>query len=324
MYGFHGGGYAAGSSIEQVAYDGYQMCMQGDTVVVSVNHRLNILGYLDLSPFGKKYWNSGNAGNADLVAALKWVHENIVAFGGDPENVTIFGQSGGGMKVADLMQIPDADGLFQKALIMSGVGSKSLLKNCTGDGREVVTAMLHELGIKEEDVEKLETVPYYDLVRAYEKVSPAIAAKGGYIGGSPMVNEYYKGNPLEYGLRDRARKIPLMIGSVFRRVFLFVPSQYDKYSLSEDAAHELLEKVYGEHTDDIIRVFRSTYPGKAVTDVLQLDRVMRQPTKEFAAMHAEDGNGHTFLYNFILEFPFQYQKSAWHCSDIPFFLLQYR
>lgn len=314
----HGGGYSSGSSIEQVAYDGFNMCMQGDAVVVSVNHRLNILGYLDLSPFGEKYRNSGNAGNADLVAALQWIQENIAVFGGDPENVMIFGQSGGGMKVADLMQIPDADGLFHKALIMSGVGSKSLMPNCTGDGREIVTAMLQELGLKVKEVEKLETVSYYELVKAYEKVRPAIAAKGGYVGGNPLVNDYYKGSPLEYGLRDRARSIPLMIGSVFGE-FSFVPARFDKNSLSAEETHEILEKVYGEHTDEIIRAFNAAYPGKAVTDVLSVDRVMRQPTKTLAAMHAENGDGQTFLYNFILEFPFQYQKAAWHCSDIPFF-----
>ena len=118
---FHGGGYAAGSSIEQVAYDGVSIAKKGDSILVSVNHRLNILGYLDLSPFGEKYKNSANAGHADMVAALQWVHDNIALFGGDPENVTIFGQSGGGMKVIDLMQIPSADGLFQKGLVMSGV-----------------------------------------------------------------------------------------------------------------------------------------------------------------------------------------------------------
>ena len=128
----HGGGYFAGSSIEQAAYDGYNMCMEGDVVAVSVNHRLNILGYLDLSPFGEKYKNSGNAGHADLVAALQWIHDNIELFGGDPDNVTIFGQSGGGMKVADLMQIEAADGLFHKALIMSGVSNASLMPSCTG------------------------------------------------------------------------------------------------------------------------------------------------------------------------------------------------
>lgn len=165
----HGGGYFAGSSIEQVAYDGHNMCMEGDVVVVSINHRLNILGYLDLSPFGEKYYNSGNAGHADMVAALQWVHDNIAVFGGDPDNVTIFGQSGGGMKVADLMQIPAADGLFHKSLIMSGVADENLLPSSRGNGEAIVTAMLNELGWTKEEVEKLETIPYAQLVQVYTK-----------------------------------------------------------------------------------------------------------------------------------------------------------
>ena len=117
----HGGGFAAGSSIEHIAYEGENMSKYGDVVVISLNHRLNILGYLDLSPFGEEYKNSGNAGNADMVAALQWIHENIANFGGDPENVTLFGQSGGGAKVTTLLQTPAADGLFHKGIVMSGV-----------------------------------------------------------------------------------------------------------------------------------------------------------------------------------------------------------
>lgn len=94
----HGGGYFAGSSIEQIAYEGENMARLGDCVVVSINHRLNILGYLDLSDFGAEYANSGNAGGDDIIAALRWVRDNIAAFGGDPGNVTMFGQSGGGAK----------------------------------------------------------------------------------------------------------------------------------------------------------------------------------------------------------------------------------
>ena len=99
-----------GSSIEQKAYNGENMSKYGDVVVVTVNHRLNILGYFDMSPYGEKYAGSANAGQADLVAALLWVRDNIEAFGGDPGNVTIFGQSGGGMKVSGLMQTPGPTG----------------------------------------------------------------------------------------------------------------------------------------------------------------------------------------------------------------------
>lgn len=314
----HGGGYFAGSSIEQEAYDGSNMCKQGGVVVVSVNHRLNILGYLDLSPFGEKYRNSGNAGHADMVAALKWVHENISLFGGNPDNVTVFGQSGGGMKVADLMQIAEADGLFHKGLIMSGVGNATMLPSCTGDGRELVSALLKELGLAENEVEKLETIPYPELVRAYTKVSPAIAAKGGYIGGAPLVNDYYKGSPLEYGLRDEARDIPVMIGSVFGE-FSFAPAAFNKKELTGEAASDVIRKVYGEHTEEMIQAFAKAYPGKYPTDLLFVDRAMRQPSKQLAALHAGKGNAGTYLYDFTLEFPFMHDKIAWHCSDIPFF-----
>ncbi|MBQ1376339.1 MAG: carboxylesterase/lipase family protein, partial [Lachnospiraceae bacterium] len=91
MVWIHGGAYMAGSSIEMVAYDGVNMSVHGDCVVVSMNHRLNCIGYFDVSAFGEKYWNSGNVGNADLVVCLRWIRENIARFGGDPENITIFG-----------------------------------------------------------------------------------------------------------------------------------------------------------------------------------------------------------------------------------------
>lgn len=318
MVWLHGGGYFAGSSIEQVAYDGFNMCMNGDVVVVSVNHRLNVLGYLDLSPFGEKYKNSGNAGHADLVAALKWIHDNIELFGGDPYNVTIFGQSGGGMKVADLMQIADADGLFHRGLIMSGVGDASLMPSCTGDGRAVVTAMLHELGMSEDDAEKLETVPYYELAAAYGKVSPQIAMQGGYVGGAPLVNDYFKGSPLEYDFREHAYEIPLMVGSVFGE-FAFMPAEYDKYELTDEQIKEIVSAVYGKHTEEMIGVFKQAYPDKNAADLLSVDRVMRQPSKRLAKLHAEGKKAGTYLYDFTLEFPIHHHKIAWHCSDIPFF-----
>ena len=91
----HGGGFESGSAIEHIAYEGENMCRIGQVVVVSINHRLNILGYCDLSAYGEEYANSGNAGTDDIIAALRWIQENIAEFGGDPDNVTLFGQSGG-------------------------------------------------------------------------------------------------------------------------------------------------------------------------------------------------------------------------------------
>ena len=213
MVWLHGGGFSAGSSIEQMAYDGENLSKFGDVVVVTLNHRLNILGYLDLSPYGEKYKNSGNAGNADLVAALQWVHDNIAAFGGDPENVTIFGQSGGGGKVSSLMQTPAADGLFHKGIIMSGVADGIMFCDST-DSRPLVDGMLKELGLTADEIEKLETLPYEALAEAYKKVSPAIKAAGGYVGCAPTPNDFYLGEPRSVGFTDHAKTIPVIVGTV--------------------------------------------------------------------------------------------------------------
>ena len=189
MVWFHGGGFSAGSSIEQVSYDGENLSKFGNVVVVTVNHRLNILGYLDLSPYGvEKYWNSGNVGNADLVASLQWIHDNIAQFGGDPENVTIFGQSGGGAKVTSLMNTPAADGLFQKGIVMSGIADGIMCFDDT-DSRPLVDALLKELGIDAAHIEQLETIPFETLAEAYKKVASAIQEAGGYTGCAPVPNQ---------------------------------------------------------------------------------------------------------------------------------------
>lgn len=314
----HGGGYSAGSAIEQTAYDGHAMCTNGDVVVVTVNHRLNILGYLDLSPFGEKYKNSANAGHADLVAALKWIQKNIEAFGGDSANVTIFGQSGGGMKVTGLMQIPEADGLFHRGIVMSGVDDGKLLPSMPGDGTEIVNALLQELGLSENQVEELETVDYHDLAKAYGKVSMPLAQKGCYIGNAPMPGDYYKGEPLVNGFTQHALEIPLMVGSVFGE-FNFMPAQYHKYSMEQKEKDLLLQKAFGERWHEMVLLFREAYPDKDELDMLELDRVFRPASKELAGLHAKGGKAPAFLYNFALEFPIWNGKPAWHCSDIPFF-----
>ena len=140
MFWIHGGGFTAGSSIELPSYDGENLAKKGDVVVVSINHRLNILGYLDLSAYGDKYKQSANLSVLDMKAALEWVKTNISNFGGDPNNVTIFGQSGGGAKVNTLMAMPSAKGLFHKAINQSGAFRSAMLDKVTTQaiGAEVV------------------------------------------------------------------------------------------------------------------------------------------------------------------------------------------
>src|SRR5690554_6255236 len=160
MFWLHGGGFAVGASDDPIT-DGHQLAKNEDVVLVSINHRLNILGFLDLSDFGEKYAHSGNVGMLDVVAGLNWVKENIAAFGGDPDNVTIFGESGGGGKVATLMCMPPAQGLFHKAIIQSG----TLLNVNTKDkSTEIGRAVLDVLGLSADQVHLLDTVPYKKLV----------------------------------------------------------------------------------------------------------------------------------------------------------------
>jgi para-nitrobenzyl esterase len=287
------------------------MSKYGDVVVVTLNHRLNILGYMDLSSFGEKYANSANAGSVDMVAALRWVHDNVANFGGDPENVTLFGQSGGGMKVWSLMQTPSAEGLFHKGIIQSGL-IDGFLNSPETDGTHIVNPMLKELGFAEGEVEKLETVPYDLMASAYNKVWPDIARKGHYIGGNPVPNEFYVGDPRVVGFTEYAKTIPVLIGSVFGE-FAFGAGVPYKYDLFEDDIKPMLVKKYGEASEELINLFKEAYPNKNLTDLLELDSMFRSPTKDFIEKKAVHEEAPIYSFMFAFEFPFDDGKPAWHC-----------
>lgn len=315
----HGGGYFAGSSIEHDAYDGENLSRLGDSVVVSINHRLNVLGYLDLSDYHEKYEDSGNAGGNDIIASLQWVHDNIASFGGDPENVTVFGQSGGGGKVTTLLQSPPADGLYHKGVIMSGVLSGVLTQNENGDARPIVQALLEELGLTEEQIEELETIPYQTLAKAYEKVSPALSAKGFYVGNTPRVSASYVGDPLRVGFRKESSHIPLMVGNVFGE-FAFAKQQYDKRTMSFADGEALVTKRLGEALAvPFLKLFEEVYPERNPVDVLCVDALFRKPAIAYAMKRCEMNAADVYAYLFDVDFPIESGKPAWHCSDIPYF-----
>ena len=162
MVWLHGGGYAMGASSELPFYDGTNLAKK-DVVLVSINHRLNMLGYMDLSEFGEKYKYSGVAGVMDMVKALEWVKKNIAGFGGDPDNVTIFGQSGGGGKVNILLGTPSAKGLFHRGIIESG-SMTSLMAPQTS--RDMARAIVGKLGLDEKTIDKIQSIPYSELLAA--------------------------------------------------------------------------------------------------------------------------------------------------------------
>src|SRR6476646_10557737 len=169
MVWMHGGGFTNGSSMESYAYDGRSLSEFGDVVVVSVNHRLNILGTLDLSAYGPQYASSRQTGMADLVAALQWVQDNISSFGGDPGNVMIFGQSGGGGKVVRLMHMPEAKGLFHRVSAQSGGNNNYRVSDVAASIKAQQTIAAHvlkQLNLTSSDLDKLKTIPYYTLITA--------------------------------------------------------------------------------------------------------------------------------------------------------------
>jgi len=304
MFWIHGGGYAAGSAIEHTYYLGENLSADGDVVVVTVNHRLNIFGYLDLSPFGAEYEGSADAGNADLVAALQWVHDNIAQFGGDPENVTIFGQSGGGAKIQNIMQMPSADGLYHRAVIQSGVIRGLGDNKVSADGRQIVEAMLADLSLS--SAKELENIPAALLIASYNKVSPQVAAEGGYIGGSPMAAEF-----TEY-----SKTVPTMVGTTFAE-FTYTAARSDKYELDEAAKREVLAARFGEKTDEVIDLFRRTYPDKDICDAIIADTMCRSAAIDFVREKAASSTAPVYMYLYTYECVTDH-TTAWHCGEIPF------
>ena len=310
----HGGGFVAGSAIEHIAYDGHNMAALGDAVVVTINHRLNVLGYFDLSDFGGEYENSGNAGGDDIIAALRWIHDNIAGFGGDPENVTVFGQSGGGGKVTTLLQSPEADGLYAKGINMSGV--LGMLADAEGSGRELAEAMMGEIGV--DSVKRLEDVPYAALADAYNRFAPEFRKAGKYVGGSPRPNRHYAGNPVVKGFRPETKNIPLLIGTVFGEFTSFGPAPFDKHSMTDAEQRAVLGRYLRDaEARKLEALFRASYPERRIVDLLRLDTMFRQPTIEYVRTRAAL-NDCTYSYLFNMDQPIFGGLTPWHCSDIPY------
>lgn len=316
MVWFHGGGFTDGSSIEQIAYEGGNMCKLGQVVVVSVNHRLNVLGYCDLSPFGEEYANSGNAGTDDLIAALKWVHDNIEGFGGDPENVVIFGQSGGGAKVTTLLQTPAADGLYAKGINMSGVISAPDIMDGRGSGERLGHALMEELKI--DDVKNLETVPYEALAAAYKKIKPILEKEGEYVGCAPYVNAFYKGEPVRNGFRKETEHVPLMVGSVFGEFGSFVPTPYNRSRLTKEEGVRIVEQEIGEEAKELVGLFHKAYPERNPVDIMTMDFLFRLPEIDYIKARSRC-SGKVWSYLFNLDMNLDGGRTPWHCADIPYF-----
>ena len=217
MVWLHGGGFATGSGAWPI-YDGANLAAQ-DVVVVTLNHRLNVFGYADLPEVA----GSGNAGMLDIVAALEWVRDSIYLFGGDPRNVTIFGESGGGAKVSYLLAMPRATGLFHRAIIQSGPGVKAVPSNRAA---ALTTDLYAELGIAPGDIQALRAVPAERLVAAAAAAEARQPGAGfDRSGFAPVVDGgILPAQPWDPEAPSTAKNIPVMIGINRDEMTLFMAS----------------------------------------------------------------------------------------------------
>ena len=273
MVWLHGGGFDSGTS----AWNPGMCLAQKDVVVVSVNHRLNILGFLDLSAVSEKYKYSGNVGMLDVVQALQWVQKNIRQFGGDPSNVTIFGESGGGGKVGTLLCMPQAKGLFHKAIIMSGTILNVNTKQMT---EELGQAVLKELNIDAKHIDDINRVPYDTLYAAGQR---AMAASiGTRKPGTPMMwgfgptpdGETLLQQPFQPGFASISDDIPILIGTTFNELQRL---RYDQPMTQDEARRELF-RTFGFDANSYLSAFAEAWPNYTPQDLLSIDWLFRPKT----------------------------------------------
>jgi para-nitrobenzyl esterase len=327
MVWLHGGGYSAGSSQELPSYDGENISKKGDVVLVSVNHRLNVLGFLDLSKFGDKYKNSGNVGMMDIVSALEFVKNNISAFGGDPNNVTIFGQSGGGGKVTTLMNAPSAKGLFHKAIVQSGATARFQEPEIT---TRVGVAVVQALGLTNANVDSIQKVPYAQLAaaskKALQKVREQLTAEGKTISGfgfgwSPVRDGVFLPyQPTEPAALALSATVPLMIGSTKNE---FITSLWGNPQLKNGTVDDMkafLQKRFGDKTEAYIAAVKKAYPNDTKpTDLVDVDDRFRAGTVNQANLKSSTKTAPVYMYLFSWQSPvMDGDMKALHCMELPF------
>ncbi|TYB11441.1 carboxylesterase/lipase family protein [Aggregatibacter actinomycetemcomitans] len=337
MVWIHGGGFQSGASNDLDSYDGENLARKGDVVVVSVNHRLNAMGYLDLSAYGKQYKNSANAGIQDLVAALEWVKANAEQFGGDPNNVTIFGESGGGAKVLTLMGTPAAKGLFHKAVVESGAVEKmGMTLTSPKTGQCVAELTLANLGVKPTALNRLNSFTPDQINAAAnkalkqtaeeQKITPLRGTGYGLAWAPTMDGDYIPQEPVGKKYPEIAKDIPLLIGSnlteweSFGAQLDLVNTQKDnRFIWTEAQVQEKLKAKYGEKTDEIVAAFREAYPDRMLADALYVDSFLRAPALKTASLKSDQKGAPVYNYLFTWDTPvFNGTPMSYHTAEIAF------
>lgn len=313
MLWLHGGGYTSGSG-GWILYNGAPLARSEDVVVVTINHRLNIFGHLQLAELaGEAFADSGNAGMLDIVAALEWVRDNIEGFGGDPDNVTIFGQSGGAGKVSTLLAMPAAQGLFHRAIAMSG----SNLNGISPDAAVQTTERyLAALGLDASQAGQLQSLPMQQLLDAY------IRTPGLNLGPVVDGNHLPRG-PFEGSAPSQSADVPLLLGITEHEVNFLPPTPLEP--IGETELYQRLWALLSGDERNIPRLVDSYRYGRPEASEVELyqiiasDHTFRRGVQTQAELKSRQAAAPVYQYYFRWQSPVRDGKlRAYHCLDIPF------
>ena len=326
MVWLHGGGQRTGSG-NSLFYDGTELARKHDVVVVTLTHRLNALGYLWLAGLpgvSERFARTANLPLADLVLALEWVRDNIAQFGGNPGNVTIFGQSGGGGKVAMLTAFPSAKGLFHRAIMMSTLADTAVTGLAPARAVEAAELLLTRLGVKGSDAERLLTMPA-------EQIVTALSAGGDIsLRFVPVVDgRTLPAHPFEPAASGLSATIPMMIGSNECEGIPYANPE-DPYWTREPATVsdlraevKRLTRVNDMDADRLIDLYRSHRPSESFGDIAAViagdASQLRHAAHLIAQRKHAQGNAPVFLYEFTWRSPVRQGKlRSMHCMELPF------
>ena len=304
MMWIHGGGYTYGSG-GSLGYDGANLSRTGDVVVVCINHRLAINGHLYLGGAGADFADSGNVGMLDIVASLQWVRDNIAQFGGDPGNVTIFGQSGGGGKVSTLLAMPSAKGLFHKAIVESG----STLKQMTRDDAQKTTDQVaSRLGLKPTQVAELQQVPLAKLLAAMGTGTRF----GPVVGGHSLPRD-----PFDPDAPEVSADVPMIIGTTETEGSYFAPPEL--LSLDEAAVRARLKERLAADGDRIYDLFKKNRPKATPSEIYFTISAFPSNAHIQAERKAAQRRAPAYLYQIRWRTPVEGgRRLSPHCIEIPF------
>ena len=326
MVYMHGGGFANGCGHDLLSYEGESLARNHDAVVVNHNHRLNAFGYLNLSQLGgEEFKSSTNCGLLDLVAVLRWVKANIATFGGDPGNVTIFGQSGGGGKVVSLLAMPTAKGLFQRAIIQSGPYLKMLSPDYS---HEVAEKVLAELGIPKNDLRNLQTADprrlsaaAVEVMRKMPRRNQSLRDNFGTSGWAPTVDgQILPSQPFDPSAPAISADVPLLTGTNLNE-FVSGLDHPDVREMTSEQLEKSVRDSFGEDTPAIITAYGKEYPGAKPFDIYAAIAAsrFRIPSVEQARRKALLGAAPAYSYIYSWRTPVLDDRvGTFHACEIAF------